>query len=764
MRILALLIILTSILLPSSAIAAPFTVSPLDKSRELLGDIFGHSIGGSLSGAPNPALTRMFEMFNVVVITIGTIIVSHIGVVSTINTAQEGKTMGRKGNFWIPLRATLGMLLIVPTPSSGYSIVQSTVMWLILQGVGAADQVWNGVLADLASGIAISAAIQKPKDVLHPVYVNLASEGDILTRNLLRSAVCMLTIQNIGTRYANGSSDYRHTDIAKYGPRVNRYMIDDPDNLSTPDQASYSGSMYIGFSGVESYFDICGKYHISTTVNREEWEHPESVNQAMLKNKAFEIYSTKKEALRTMFANLVPLAQAIVAETATPRGRDGRLRQRVVPESMQPAGYKNHGIKIYTESLTALVKPQYVSDIQEIVRVGQRNGWISAGSFYFALNHAPEKLKFFDDVMVAPIYSNIPICNNAADCTVHYPEHSTELTDKLRNATPMSEHTFVATKLWDAEVYLKYDNRSVDQSIVRELKRQPGAKESALQRDVTTLFAKAISEKNLDPMIAQGMFGAQLMKESEDLWKNELHAQQALVNRVSDKSTAISDEMRELINQATSKGATFLTVYGIIWICGATMAIYIPLIPYMMFTVAVLGWFLLVIEAIVAAPILALSFILPAGEELGKIMQGLMLLLNIVLRPTLMLFGFILASRLYKAIVQLVNFSMLGNFSNISLHESLFASVAIVCLYVMFILALSNKCFALIYALPDKVLRWMGGQAEHTDATQELQQAKGGMSKGGETVNKISTGFAETGFDRLHKAVKHKDDPTRRGR
>ena len=690
MRILTLLLL--TLLLPSMAQAGIFNPPPTDKSVELLGSIFGTHIGSVyLGGAANPTLMRMFEMFNVVVIAIGTIIVSYIGVVSTINTAQEGKTMGKKwSSIWIPMRAVLGMCLIIPTPYSGYSVVQTTVMWMILQGIGAADSIWNGILGDLGSGLAVNKAIQRPEGQ-HPVYKALDKNGLALTQNLLHSAVCMFSLHDIANKYQHGTSEQRDSEIARYGSHVNIYHHKTRDNPVNANQASVSGTIYIGVNGSEHFNDICGKYTIVSTVNRAEFENHDQISQAMLLNKANELYETKFNAVRTMFSNLSVVAAPIVAQsTVTPRDTNGRLRPPRGDEIITPAGHKSINVSAYAKILSSMAKPQRDVSVQEIVRKGMLNGWISAGSFYFVLNHSTNT-KFFSDVELPIVADLVPSCNDKTRCADHFVDNPLDLNEKIRSFVPLAEHEFIAHRLWDTQVYLKFDNTSIDQSIVDELNRQPNARESDLQREVTRLFSKLMSEKSADPIIAQGQFGAQLMEESEELWKDPLHKQQALINRAAQESGLISDALRELINAETIKGTMALNVYGVVWIIGATLAIYVPLIPYMMFTVAVLGWFLIVIEAIVAAPILAISFILPSGEELGKIMQGLMLLLNIVLRPTLMLFGFILASRLYRAIIELVNFSMLGNFSAVTMDRSLFASVAIVCLYAAFVLALANK-------------------------------------------------------------------------
>ncbi len=92
---------------------------------------------------------------------------------------------------------------------------------------------------------------------------------------------------------------------------------------------------------------------------------------------------------------------------------------------------------------------------------------------------------------------------------------------------------------------------------------------------------------------------------------------------------------------------------------------------------------------------------------------------------------------------------MLSNFDALNTADSMFAWVAILAIYATFIITLSNKCFSLIYGLPDKVLRWMGSVPEQTDASVELQSTKSALSKGADMVSKISLGMPERGFASL---------------
>src|SRR3990167_9445363 len=84
-------------------------------------------------------LGRMFSVFNTIVMTVGAFVVVYVTVVGVMMTAHEGEFMGKKwNNIWIPIRTVLGIGALVPT-ASGYSGLQIIMMWVIIQGIGAAD-------------------------------------------------------------------------------------------------------------------------------------------------------------------------------------------------------------------------------------------------------------------------------------------------------------------------------------------------------------------------------------------------------------------------------------------------------------------------------------------------------------------------------------------------------------------------------------------------------------------------------------------------
>jgi len=184
------------------------------------------------------------------------------------------------------------------------------------------------------------------------------------------------------------------------------------------------------------------------------------------------------------------------------------------------------------------------------------------------------------------------------------------------------------------------------------------------------------------------------------------------------------------------------------WAMGVTFALYIPLIPYLVFTFTALGWMMLVIETVVAAPIVALGVVTPAQDVMSRASTSVMLITNVFLRPSLMIVGFVAAAQLLLAAFKMVNFSFVGSLQAAMGNIGLFGSIAVVTLYVGVMTTIVNEVCSLIYVLPDKVIRWIGGHAEQSSverAMGEAQRAAESGAKSGSEVMKHSAAAVKAG-------------------
>jgi len=125
-------------------------------------------------------------------------------------------------------------------------------------------------------------------------------------------------------------------------------------------------------------------------------------------------------------------------------------------------------------------------------------------------------------------------------------------------------------------------------------------------------------------------------------------------------------------------------------------------------------WFAVVLEAVLAAPLVALGITHPEGHDLmGKAEQAIMLLSSVFLRPLLMIFGFIFGIILSYVGLSLFNkgYSIANQFLNEFNGDflSILFPLVMMGIYTTAALAIINRSFAMIHEVPNKVLRWIGG-------------------------------------------------------
>ncbi|MFM8454669.1 MAG: DotA/TraY family protein [Gammaproteobacteria bacterium] len=154
-------------------------------------------------------------------------------------------------------------------------------------------------------------------------------------------------------------------------------------------------------------------------------------------------------------------------------------------------------------------------------------------------------------------------------------------------------------------------------------------------------------------------------------------------------------------------------VLGALWLAGAYLGYGLPMIPYFMFTAAFMGWLVLVIEAMIAAPIFALAFVMPGDQELGKAAPGLNLLAGIFLRPPMMVISLAVAAVLMQVMMALVNstFQLAMDQMGINSNQATFGSLLPIIAYIVVCTTVISKSFSVITVLPEQIMRWIGSTA-----------------------------------------------------
>ena len=188
---LSILLFLFPVLAMADSNSLSFAPPASDWSVVFLGDIFG-IVDGILHGTGSQIMGSMFGVFNSAVLALGGIVIMYTLLVSTMNTAHEGQMLGQKwSSIYIPIRSTIGLALLIPK-ASGYCLMQIFVMWIVVQGVGAADKVWNAALSYLnRGGVIIQAQMDPTKSLTQAATAGIPGAA----QTMLAGQVCMIGLQ-----------------------------------------------------------------------------------------------------------------------------------------------------------------------------------------------------------------------------------------------------------------------------------------------------------------------------------------------------------------------------------------------------------------------------------------------------------------------------------------------------------------------------------------------------------------------------------------
>jgi hypothetical protein len=219
-----------------------------------------------------------------------------------------------------------------------------------------------------------------------------------------------------------------------------------------------------------------------------------------------------------------------------------------------------------------------------------------------------------------------------------------------------------------------------------------------------------------------------------------------------------------------------------LFVSGITFALIIPLTPYILFWAGKIAWLLLVLEALIAAPLMALGIAYPDGHDVFGIAEpGIKFSFNVVLMPVLLIMGLMVGIVLTYVVIYFSatgfhvvasnilamlppdastldpssnafpgnsgnpdpmngNISNMTNMTQSSISRGVM-SVFLIFIYGTFIALAFNKCFSTIYVFPEKVLQWLGlqgtkfGEQDMGEIKSSAgQSAKEGFGAAGQTA------------------------------
>ncbi len=727
-----------------------------DVSVYYLGALFGNQLvpgGGDMH-----LLSYVFEVFNQIALAVGLTIVTYVLITGVLNTAAQGKPLGEKMNaVWMPIRMVVGISLLIPKAGTGYCLAQASVMWLILQGVGAADAVWSRALDYFQDGGAIYA--DEKSEYTKENYMNEQNMRYAYSseEQVLRNTTCMAA--------------HNASDAAGISGKYTVYSSGAGDNYK-----------YVNYGNENAWEDKtggqeCGYIEIKVADKDPEGNPIDEQQQSL-------IARTYTNGFLDMSNSLQKISEFLASD-------EGDDVTQWEPDHFPEARAIGAVFVNYLMGANNILNPN-----QQNVGNGRdkkldelrKYGWILAGHYYMTLTSFNDNLQTitvnFPDRHIENPESgtgqeyetaitnakNFWGCETAAgnNCAKDHPYSFMQWGE--RYAVPGYEQ--LDPGVADEQDNYRLTKKEVEQ-IATNIQNLADTKGSFTLQPVwymaqITGFGSTEgygggSGFSQDPIYKAASFGGKLTETAVAMVMVTLalYLGLAIIGALSAGSCYVNPfgtaTMFGLLITIIFSAPIIFGIAAFLYGQGVMLGVALPLIPYTIFLVGSIGWFMAVIESIVAAPLIAIGLIFPEANQdiMGKAEPAIMMILNLMLRPSLMVIGFVAAMILTWIAVDLLNaafYLFLKDGANI--ETTLFGYIVLTMAYIALLLTVVAKIYDLITELPNRTLAWIGDRTQgQAGAGEMISQMKGGVERGGgaaggamSTAGSLSGKAAEMGL------------------
>jgi conjugal transfer/type IV secretion protein DotA/TraY len=676
-RIVSALAALCCLLLSSAVLANGTTLGEItqaaqrseDKSRQALVSVFGQVVNNPLAASGDSGgdtiLASLFQVINGALLVVGAMFACYIMFRRLTQIAHDGTVFGRdKATLWGPIRLVFGVAFLVPT-ANGWCLSQLLMLWAAsIMGIG---------VANMGTDVAVAAFENGQSMVVQPTMPSTVT----LARSLYEANLCLHSI-NAGQAMTAASGGF---DFSR------EYIQQNPTNAGFI-LSSQAGTKVCG--GAE--IDITQLEPVAQSTN---W-FSETIDTST-------IYQAHLRALSEMQSRLSESALDFV--TAVMQGQQDSIALPDAQASIESAAqaYENllnsdAGTK---QGDIANLAGQLSSSIKEA-------GWWTLGAWYQTFAQANSKLS-------SAISGKAKVFGES-----HHGNHGiSELRQSVFNAYQAQQaNSTNASALGRMSSTAGTDTNNIVSSIFSG----PGQK---IVNYMVSVDAGAEARGTVNPLIKMKNLGDYTLGAAETAVGIYVTAKVAtsvadglnaagVAVKVANFFTGVADGLKGLVDALSP---IILLILIPLFVIGAGLSIYLPLVPFIVWFGAIINWLVIVCEAIIAAPLWAMTHLGDDGDGMGqRTGHGYIFLLNVMVRPILMVVGFFTGGA-----ILIVGGTVLNELYGIAVANVQFDSITglvsvIVFLGVYFMMCLNliHTCFNLIYIVPDNVINWVGGNASTT--------------------------------------------------
>ena len=689
-----------------------------DKSREALISIFGEVVNDPLAitgSGGDTILASIFMVTNGAMLVIGAIFTCYILFNRLSNTAHDGALFDRdKVTLWEPIRVVWGLATLVPTVN-GWSLAQLLMLWAAsVMGVGIANLGVDAALAAFNDGKSMVAQPPMPSTIDQ-------------ARELFKADLCMAAI--------NKALDMG-VDAGTLTPEPGSYV--QQKNMFEDKLVGFAPAAY-GFSLKNASF-TCGSASVGNGINAKGggWDPASDPGGSGMYNIDYlidtsGIHNAHATALANMQNYFVPLTQQFV-NNVVERKQDLGIQMLVSANKAIHTAADRYEITVTQAARELQGKlSELAKKISDSIKDG---GWWMLGSWYQTFAQANAKIA---DAVDGRLRVSGPSGSGDYAMGHLYVDIMNAYDAQMQNALNGSDNAGTGGNSGAGSQQGSGTQSTASAFRAAAAKASPADTSQA----ATQVFDGAGQEllnwilsydQDTNPIIRAKDLGDHLMTIGEaglivagSAKMGAAEKALAVAAATIAGSPSLGFVTAAVIKLADVLGPMMYALVLAFFFFGAMLAIYVPLVPFIVWFGAIINWLVVVGEAIVAAPLWAMIHLAGEGDGFGhKTSHGYIFLLNCMVRPILMVIGFFLGG----AIV-IVGGKVLNELFMVAVANSQFDSVtgfvsivAFVCIYVFVLLNMIHSCFNLILIVPDQVINWVGGHAAPNLGRDENDKAR----------------------------------------
>ncbi|CAJ3313558.1 integral membrane protein [Burkholderia pseudomallei] len=633
-----------------------------DKSRQALITIYGNVVNNPLAtgGADgsDTILAGIFQVANGALLVIGALFACYVMFRKVSQTAHDGAVFDReKHTMWGPIRIVWGLAALVPT-ANGWSLSQLLMLWSAsVMGIGVAN-------------IGVDAAVAAFNDGKGMVLQPVMPSTNALAHKIFEIELC------------------------RHGLNASLAMASSGGGLLPEDSYMQTQATDTGFVLANKSF-VCG----GANVDPDLASQPSSTSWLSSTIDVAEVRRAHLQALSSMEKSLSESARQFVnAVTIRTTSGGSTLPDAEIAIQSVAQQYEN------TVNSMAATKQGNIGELaSQLSSSIKEGGWWTLGQWYQTFAAANTKLS--DAVAGKATTFSASISGDPGMMTVY---------TMALNAYQAQQGRATTTHATPLGTQRQDDGGN----ILAKLFSSPG---QALTEAITNINDGGESRGQINPLIKMKNLGDHLTGVAEIGLAGYLTAKglektsesfsiAGLASRVADASGAISFIKGAL----DGAGPIIMMIIIAALLLGLGLSTYLPMVPFVIWFGAAVNWLVVVGEGVIAAPLWAITHLGGEGDGFGhKTAHGYIFLLEMMVRPVLMVIGFFLGGAGIIAGGTLLNEGFgiaLANaqFDSLTGISSILAYCTI---YFSMCLNLVHSCFNLIFLVPDKVINWVGGVA-----------------------------------------------------